>query len=91
MVRCICRNRKDNGNPTLVAQIARHFNLPAPTGSSNAATEDLFKQFIYLTQVSSHGHALTGTVYHYAGCTDRIYLTSCKRLSEVAPCYGSGH
>jgi len=48
-----CRNRKDNGNPTLVAQIARHFNLPSPTASSSSAQADLFQQFIYLTQVRS--------------------------------------
>lgn len=46
-----CRNRKDNGNPTMVAQIARHFNLPDSKASSSNLQADLFQQFIYLTQV----------------------------------------
>ncbi len=54
-----CRNRKDNGNPTLVAQIARHFNLPAPTASSSRAQDDLFQQFIYLTQVQDRPHTFS--------------------------------
>ena len=48
-----CRNRKDNGNPTMVAQIARHFNLPDSKASSSNLQADLFQQFIYLTQVPS--------------------------------------
>ncbi|CAK0764706.1 hypothetical protein CVIRNUC_003185 [Coccomyxa viridis] len=45
------RNRKDNGNPTMVAQIARHFNLPDSKATSSNLQADLFQQFIYLTQV----------------------------------------
>lgn len=44
------RNRKDNGNPTLVAQIARHFKLPAASAPPGGNQASQFAQFIYLTQ-----------------------------------------
>ena len=47
-----CRNRKDNGNPTLVAQIARHFNLPAAMAPPGGNQAFQFSEFIYLTQAS---------------------------------------
>ena len=35
----------------MVAQIARHFNLPDSKATSSNLQADLFQQFIYLTQV----------------------------------------
>ncbi|CAL8468004.1 g7542 [Coccomyxa elongata] len=45
------RNRHDNGNPQLIAQIARQFNVPAATAPPGGNQAFQFNQFIYLTQV----------------------------------------
>jgi hypothetical protein len=45
-----CRNRKDNGNPTLVAQISRHFKLPPPKAPVGMNQANVFEHFTYLTQ-----------------------------------------
>ena len=46
----LCRQRKDNGNPTLFAQVARNFHMPPATGSPGQNQANLFQQWIYLTQ-----------------------------------------
>lgn len=50
------RQRKDNGNPTLYAQIARQFDVPAAEGSNGQNQAALFQHWIYLTQVRPHRH-----------------------------------
>lgn len=52
-----CRNRKDNGNPTLIAQIARQFNVPAAMAPPGGNQAFQFNQFIYLTQACNALHA----------------------------------
>lgn len=47
----VARQRHPNGNPELVDQIKRHFVLPPATGSAGEANMQMFKQWIYLTQV----------------------------------------
>ncbi|KAK9835150.1 hypothetical protein WJX81_001501 [Elliptochloris bilobata] len=48
------RQRHDNGNPQLVAQMARAFKVPDAKAAtaSNAAQAGAFERFIYLTQVT---------------------------------------
>ena len=47
------RQRHDNGNPQLLAQMSRAFNIPDAKAStaSNGAQAGAFQRFIYLTQV----------------------------------------
>lgn len=59
----LLRNRKDNGNPTLVAQIARHFNLPAAKAPPGGNQAFQFNQFIYLTQ-ASHPSSSSKCIHH---------------------------
>jgi len=49
------RQRHDNGNPQLVAQMARAFKVPDAKAatSSNAAQAGAFERFIYLSQARS--------------------------------------
>ena len=47
------RQRKDNGNPTLYAQIARQFDVPAAEASNGQSQAALFQHWIYLTQARS--------------------------------------
>ena len=46
------RQRHDNGNPQLLAQMSRAFNIPDAKAStaSNGAQAGAFQRFIYLTQ-----------------------------------------
>ena len=49
------RQRHDNGNPQLVAQMSRAFKIPDAKAatSSNGAQAGAYERFIYLTQARS--------------------------------------
>ena len=68
------RQRHDNGNPQLVAQMARAFKVPDAKAAtaSNAAQAGTFERFIYLTQarhalLKTSGGLCAGTVCSMAG------------------------
>ena len=74
---CMRRQRHDNGNPQLVAQMARNFKVPDAKAAtaSNAAQAGTFERFIYLTQArhpcqKKSSSLCAGTVSTMAGYPD---------------------